>query len=190
MAESKGFSSHKESEATYDVAMRRILVLFLLLTACSSAAPEAMPDPTPTGCSSGDFAYSVGATEGAAGTSYTTLIFTNTSTRECTLEGVPGAQPVSGQEPVGPESKHNDLSGKVETIVVKQGEKASVLFAVATASNYPTEECVPLESDGVMVTLGSESARKIEHTFSLRSFDVCTELASTSISKVARGIQG
>lgn len=174
--------------------MRKICVILLalLLTACSSAQPEA-PKPTPKvqGCGDGDFSYSVGVTEGAAGTSYTTFIFENISDHECTLEGVPTAQPVGGEsaEPIGPESKKNDFADRGDPVVLQPGQRASVMFAVATASNYPADECVAIRADGVSVTFDTAKTN-LTKVFTLRGYEVCTEIPSTSISGVVAGVEG
>lgn len=175
--------------------MRKLTIaaLIILLTACSSSTktPAQTPTASNEGCTSSDFAYSVGETEGAAGTSYTTLIFENIGKQSCTLVGTPTAQPVGGEsaKAIGPESTKNEVEGRGDQVVLKPGEKASVLYAVATASNYTPEECVAVDSDGVEVTLSGELLN-LSHVFALRPYEVCTKLSSTFISGVVSGANG
>lgn len=173
--------------------MRKLLpFLFLALVAgCSSGSTEPTATKTFDGCTSEDFSYSVGVTEGAAGTSYTTLIFTNTSQQECTLEGVPSAQPVTGDshKAVGPASSANDVTGRGEAVLLKPGDTASVQYAVATASNYSADECVVASSDGVMIGFDTPKAQ-ISNFFPMAGYEVCTKITSTFVSGVVPGADG
>ncbi len=59
--------------------------------------PTATPRPTPTPlamrfCVAADLVLRAGRTGAAAGTTYTTFVFTNRSTTECQLQGVPLVQ--------------------------------------------------------------------------------------------------
>lgn len=176
--------------------MKRILiaVVALVLAGCggSSTNSNASVSPTPTqsGCSDNDFAYSVGVTEGAAGTSYTTLILTNTSNRECRLEGVPTAQPVVGvdRKAVGTPSGENPMPDRGGLVQLAPGEKASVIYGIATASNYPVDDCEPTTSDGVVVTFTLPQSSLAAY-FALRDYDVCTKVVSTYISGIAAGTE-
>lgn len=169
--------------------MRKFLVLVIavLLAACSSSSKKA--ETTTSGCGVKDYAYSVGQSEGAAGTSYTPLILTNVSNRECTLDGVSQAQPISNGALVGLESRPNTAGDVVSTIIVKPGEKVSVLYAVATASNYPSDECVIATSDGVRLTFSGKDST-FSADFDLPGYEICTKLSNTLISRPVAGANG
>lgn len=167
--------------------MRKILLLIalLVLAGCSSSDSKI---EKPAACGETDFSYSVGATEGAAGTNYTPLIYTNTSDRACVFEGMPTAQPVLGEEQsnASEPSKQNASTGITEPLTLESGDQASVLFAVATASNYPDEECVSSQADGVRVTFKKPSFTAY---FSLPGYEVCTKLVNTFVSGIVAGNQ-
>ncbi len=62
----------------------------------TAAGPEPTPTPTPTPtplamryCQAADLSLRVGRTGAAAGTWYTTFVFTNRSSTQCQLQGVP-----------------------------------------------------------------------------------------------------
>lgn len=168
--------------------MRKILALvaLLVLVGCSSSAEKV---EEPTACGEGDFSYSVGPSEGAAGTNYTPLIYTNTSDRACVFEGLPTAQPIRGTERfnASPQSQQNAQGSTNGSLTLQPGAQASMLFAVATASNYPTEECVPDVADGVKVTF--KKTPGFTAYFTVPDFEVCTKLSNTFISGIVAGIQ-
>lgn len=159
-------------------------VVALFLSACSTPMAPAGSAPT---CSTEDLRSSVGVTEGAAGTSYTTLVLTNTGAHSCTLEGTPRAQPVLGSDrtPVAGQSGENPLDGAGASIELAPGTgTAHLLYGVAEASNYPSNDCEAAESDGVVVTFADGPA---VFYFPLRSYQTCTKTTSTFISGVLPG---
>lgn len=164
-----------------------ILLVSVVLAACSSTATK--EESKPVGCGVKDFSYGVGQTEGAAGTSYTPLVLTNISTRDCVIETLTTAQPISGGDLTGLPSRQNGVPNSAATLTLKAGEKASVLYAVATASNYPADECVVTPSDGVRVTV-STGQSKFSTDFAMPTYDVCTKLSSTLISSFVPGAEG
>lgn len=166
-------------------------MLAVLVSGCSTSPDVSHPADTAmtVGCNSNDFSYSVGITEGAAGTGYTTLIFRNIGKGQCILAGTPFAQPLNDGEAVGPSSTRNEIEGRGDQVTIEPGERASILYAVATASNYPPEECVPAESDAVKIVFSSELV-EAAHVFTLPGYQVCTRLSSTFVSGVVAGENG
>ena len=161
-----------------------LVLILIALAGCSSQKPQEGIELAKE-CAPIDFTFSVGATEGAAGTSYTPLIFTYNGSKPCTLQGAPVAQPVSGEAAIGLTSKTN--VGEAKAVTLKSGDKASVLFAVATAANYTPEECQVAESNGVNLMFNSPA---LSAYFSLPTYEVCTKLQSTLVSPIVAGVDG
>lgn len=168
-----------------------IAVVTVLVSGCSgSSTPEASETPTPTatGCELSNFSFTLGTTEGAAGTSYTTLVVTNIGATACTLGSTVTAQPVSGssREAVGPESKaaiSPDHSGSIE---VSPEASANTIYGISTAANYSKADCEPKSSDGVLVTFNA-GGRDVNAYFAMKAYDVCTKIPSTSITGFGAG---
>lgn len=166
--------------------MRKLIALvgLLIIVGCSSTGSE-KPDSN-SACTEKNFSFSIGAMEGAAGTNYIPLIFTNTGDRPCLFEVMPTAQPVLGQSDAAPQSQQNPSTGTTGSLTLESGDQASVLFAIATASNYPSEECVSSQADGVRVTFKKPLLTAF---FSLPGYEVCTKLTNTFISGIVAGTQ-
>lgn len=76
-------------------ATRPAVIPWIATVAGSPPAPSPSPTPTPLAvrfCVAADLGMREGRTGAAAGTEYTTLVFTNRSTTECQLQGVPLVQ--------------------------------------------------------------------------------------------------
>jgi len=138
-----------------------------LLTACGSSAPaappthtvtiqaaashgaatSASPAPAPTsaaaagqpGCLSSGLRAQLGVSQGAAGTIYQVIAFTNTSKSTCTLYGYPGVSFVTGVggSQVGKPAIKNPVVTKT-LVTLAPGAKAAFLLGVHTAGAYPT----------------------------------------------------
>lgn len=167
------------------VAAAMAVPLAACATGQSSTQPSASSPPAPEPCTAQALSTSLGGTEGAAGTSYVTIVLTNTGDQACTLSGFPQAQPVRGtaREAVGPRSGRNALEGSGGTVTLAaEGGSARVVLGIANASNYVVDQCVPRASDGVLVTFAAGSGP--EEYVSLTATQVCSRLTSTTISGV------
>ncbi len=129
-------------------------------TASSSASASSSPTATPTATSSGSPAATTtcatsqlhvytGNSNGAAGTIYYDLIFTNTSATACTLTGYPGVSfvtaPNESGSQVGADGKRNSVY-PVHTITVAPGASAHALLGIAEAGNFPASSCNPVNT--------------------------------------------
>jgi hypothetical protein len=127
--------------------------LALLTTACGSSAPAAAPTrtvtvtatpsapasptvtPSPSGpqpCSTTDLKLTVGAANGAAGTIFYPLNFTNTSGSACTMFGYPGVAFVSspgGSQIGAPASRR--IAAAPAVVTVAPGATAHATLAVS-----------------------------------------------------------
>lgn len=167
---------------------RSALVLLAVtgVVACGTAsAVVAAPD-----CRASSLQVSTGASNGAAGTVYTTLVVRNRGADACRLSGTPSAQPVwhSGGKVtnVGPLAKALVFPGRGGTAVLQPNARASVILGIAEAGNYPKASCSAAAINGVVVTFRHLTVRT-RVTFTLPKTMACRKLASTEISGIALG---
>jgi hypothetical protein len=140
----------------------------LLIAACGSTSPAAAPaptktvtvpasqpastapatptsSPTPAGpppCPTSALKSSVGTGNGAAGSTYYPLEFTNASGAACTLFGYPGVSFVTGtggSQIGGAASRNPAVSSALVTLA--PGSTAHATLQVVNAMNYPNAEC-------------------------------------------------
>jgi hypothetical protein len=80
--------------------------------------------------------------EGAAGSEYLTIRFTNTGRHSCELDGHPGVSLVtSSHRQVGLSAKRADDAIKV--VRLAPGQKADAVLRITNALNYPKSDCKP-----------------------------------------------
>jgi hypothetical protein len=172
--------------------MKRLLTLSLLAASFSSglstaAVAAASPASTPW-CSTSTITLSAGPANGAAGTIYHPLIFTNKSKSACQLSGVAALQPgLAGKNfvAVGPASRNTAMGIMAILITLAPGQSASDNMGVSETGNYSASACKAKTANAVAVQLGA-----ISETVSFGSFSVCTALASTTTRLLSRGTQG
>jgi hypothetical protein len=142
----------------------------LLIAACGSASPAAAPaptktvtvpasqpastapatpttsaSPTPAGpppCPTSALKSSVGTGNGAAGSTYYPLEFTNASSAACTLFGYPGVSFVTGTggSQIGRAASRNPAVGST-LVTLAPGSTAHATLQVVNAMNYPDADC-------------------------------------------------
>ncbi len=116
------------------------------VTPVSAQQPSPQPSATPSGpgaCLASDLQASTTDFQGAAGTFYTLLVLTNTSSTACTLYGYPGVSYVTapGGSIIGAPAGRNPLLA--DTLVSLQpGQSASALLGRADTGAY-TVGCQP-----------------------------------------------
>lgn len=134
-------------------------------TATTAAAPtestatSAAPPPTTTAtqapgtpnCPAGQLSAQVTGSEGAAGSVYHTLSFTNTGSQACVLSGFPGVSYVTGAsgEQVGAAAERSG-SAKGPVTLAPGGSTTAQVQAVQVA-NYPEADCDPTPVNGLRV---------------------------------------
>jgi Protein of unknown function (DUF4232) len=102
-------------------------------------------------CRADQIAVGLGAAEGAAGTTYFALVFTNRGTTSCSLRGYPGVSSViapAGRQ-IGAAARRSPAH--VTTVVLRPGGAASAAYGQAQALNYPRARCRPLTARGLRV---------------------------------------
>lgn len=113
----------------------------------SAPAPPASPtgSPTPNGpapCPTRSLQLKLGASQGTAGSVYTTIDFTNISNVTCTLYGYPGVslQTAKPLHQIGKPAKENPLTPRA-LVTLQPQTTANALLRIADAGNYPASEC-------------------------------------------------
>ena len=113
----------------------------------SSAAVNQNAGGGPPGCASRDLKATVGIAQGAAGSVYQVIDFTNIGTSSCSLYGYPGVA-LAGGSPVtqigAPASRSTASAPKLVSLA--GGSSANTLVQITDAQNYPTSRCGPTAS--------------------------------------------
>jgi Protein of unknown function (DUF4232) len=115
----------------------------------SSAAvnPNAAAAGGPPGCASRDLKLTVGVAQGAAGSVYQVIDFTNIGTASCSLYGYPGIA-LAGGSPVtqiGTAASRSPQAAPT-LVTLAPGKVANTLLRITQAQNYPTSKCDPMAS--------------------------------------------
>ena len=99
------------------------------------------------GCATRDLKAAVGIAQGAAGSVYQVIDFTNIGTASCSLYGYPGIA-LAGGSPVtqiGAAASRSPQAGPA-LVTLKPGAVANTLLRITQAQNYPTSKCSPTAS--------------------------------------------
>jgi Protein of unknown function (DUF4232) len=118
----------------------------------SSSAPTA---PTGPGeCTTADLKVTRGQSNGAAGTIYYNIDFTNTSSRSCFVQGYPGVSLVSAGDgsgsQIGADAKRQPGPAGHQ-IVLAPGQTANAALGIAEAGNFPAASCKPVTAHWLKV---------------------------------------
>jgi hypothetical protein len=169
-------------------------------TAPSSAPATGPSKPAPSGGASGGaglaacrtaalrIAVDVSQADGAAGSSYYPLNFTNASGTTCEMYGYPGvsfaaAPTVAGQQ-IGAGALRSNAFTKV-AVRLAPGQTAHAWLKVAVAANYPASTCKPVTAHWLRVyPPGETAAGFVGHTFNACS---STSAAVLSVLPVRAG---
>jgi len=110
-----------------------------------TTAPASEAPAGPGTCLASNLKGTLGTSQGAAGTIYTDLVLTNTSTASCTLYGYPGVSFVTGAggSEIGAPANRNSIS-PVTTVTLAPGGQANVLIALTDVGVYPASQCNPV----------------------------------------------
>lgn len=98
----------------------------------------------PGRCLASNLKGSPGTSQGAAGTFYTDVVLTNTSTASCTLYGYPGVSFVTapGGSEVGAAANRDPIS-PTTLVTLAPGGQANILIALTDVGVYSPSECQP-----------------------------------------------
>ncbi len=117
-------------------------------TPTTSAASTASSIPSSAGpCTSGHLAVAIGQSQGAAGTFYLPLVFTNTGHTSCTLQGYPGVSLVgSNGSQIGPAAIRTPSSTALVSLAA--GSSTSATIGLSDALNVCSD---PATADAFVV---------------------------------------
>src|SRR5262249_59232781 len=108
------------------------------------ASSPGNPGAAGTGCATRDLKVSVGTSQGAAGSIYQVIDFTNTSGAACTLFGYPGVA-LAGGTPVtqigAAAARSRGSSARLVTLA--PGKAANAVLRITRAGNYPASPSGP-----------------------------------------------
>jgi len=112
-------------------------------TPAAAVSPTATPtQPGPLPCPTSALQASMGQGNGAAGSTYYPLVFTNTSGADCTLFGYPGVSFVTGigGSQIGRAASRNPALSS-EQVTLAAGGSAHASLQVVNAANYSAASC-------------------------------------------------
>ncbi|HWA64829.1 MAG TPA: DUF4232 domain-containing protein [Mycobacteriales bacterium] len=161
-------------------------------TPSASATPSPSPSLTPTfpttikatqTCATGSLSLSVGQGQGAAGTSYVSLVFTNTGSKPCTLYGYPGVSflDAAGKQ-LGVPATHT--GGAEGVVTLAPHGTANAQLGLPDTGNFSASGCQQATSSKLQVyPPGDYGALTISYAAA-----ICTTAAgATSVTPVTPG---
>lgn len=127
-------------------------------TARTTDHPTAAPSGTIEACRTGGTVVTLGPAEGAAGTVYRPLLFTNNGGRPCVLHGFPAVSYVAADQntQLGPAAETEGEKGGPVTLAPKA--VASATLALVNVRNFDPALCRPTPVPGLRVYLPGDIA--------------------------------
>jgi hypothetical protein len=106
----------------------------------------------PARCATSALHIDLGQGNGAAGSTYVPIHFTNQSSTACTMYGFPGVSFVTGVggSQIGA-SAGEDRATARRVVTVAPGGKATAVLQVVVAQNFPTAKCKPVTAHWLKV---------------------------------------
>jgi hypothetical protein len=110
----------------------------------TTADPTARPDAS---CATRNLKAGVADSQGTAGSTYTTMTFTNISGAPCTLYGYPGVALAAGTPitQIGAAATHSP-SPSASVVTLTPGHAAHFLLRISDAHKYPAADCTPMNA--------------------------------------------
>lgn len=120
-------------------------------SATESVSPTASPSPTPTPtfsttvkathrCATSDLALSLGQGQGAAGSTFVSVVFTNKSSKPCTLYGYPGVSFLdSSGKQLGVPSVHS--GGEEGVVTLAPNATGNAQLELPDTGNFDAADC-------------------------------------------------
>ena len=96
------------------------------------------------GCATRDLQVRAGVSQGAAGSVYQVIVFTNIGNKACTLYGYPGVSLAAGTPvtQVGQAATRSPVAGPT-LVTLQPGQAGNALLRITQALNYPAATCSP-----------------------------------------------
>ena len=157
----------------------------------TATAPASSLSPAATGpapCATSGLNVTLGASNGAAGSVFQTIVFTNTSGATCTLLGYPGVSLVSAPPytQIGLAAQRSSTT-PVTTVTLASGATASAVLRVVDALNFGSATCGPTQAAFLRVYPPNQTAP----VYLADTSEVCAQPVQTLfISAVQAGSGG
>jgi Protein of unknown function (DUF4232) len=154
--------------------------------ASSAAAPSSPSGPPP--CPTSSLGVKLGLGQGAAGSAYQVIDFTNTSSVTCTLYGYPGVSAGNGQPftQVGLAAAEMPTPPR-ELVTLAPGGVGNALLRVVDAGNFPAAKCAMAPTKSLRIYPPNQTAPVYLHY----STQMCAKPVQTlSVSVVQPGSGG
>jgi hypothetical protein len=131
-----------------------------LLAATRSSAATAVTAGTPSCQTGGLVVWLNTQSNGAAGSNFYKLKFTNQSGHRCTLRGYPGVSAINlrGRQ-LGRSASRNNAT-KPKTITLRNGRSATAVLRIVDAGNFSPSTCGPVNAAGLRVFPPNQGASK------------------------------
>ena len=110
----------------------------------SSGASTPVTSAGPAECTTAMLHVKVGSSNGAAGTIYYDIVFTNAGSGTCFLQGYPGVSLVSAGSTAGSQigaDAKREPGTPAKQVVLVAGQTAHAVLGVAEAGNFPAAKC-------------------------------------------------
>ena len=123
-------------------------------TASTPSTSQSSASAGPAECATAALHVKIGSSNGAAGTIYYDVVFTNVGTATCFLQGYPGVSLVSAGSSsgsqIGADAKRDSVTPSKQ-IVLATGQIAHAVLGVAEAGNFPASKCNPVTAHWLKV---------------------------------------
>jgi uncharacterized protein DUF4232 len=122
-------------------------------------APASTPGAPPP-CPTRSLQVKLGASQGAAGSVYTAIDFTNISTVTCTLYGYPGVALTTGApgHQIGEAARENPATPR-QLVTLQPQTPANAVLRIVVAQNYPVSRCHPVTARYLQVYPPNQTTR-------------------------------
>ncbi len=103
-------------------------------------------------CRTQQLTVTLGGAQGAAGHQYTPVVFTNTGTEPCSIQGYPGVSYTNGADgaPVGDPATRE--GGETAAVRLDPGGHATATLQTVTSVDvYPVDQCLPVQVAGLRI---------------------------------------
>jgi Protein of unknown function (DUF4232) len=132
-----------------------------LAAIAATASPAATTATTPRCATSGLVIWLETQGNGALGSIYYNLDFTNLSGHACTLVGYPGVSAVNlGGHTLGSAASRDNFHAPV-VVKLAAGATARAVLRIVEAGNFPPSTCRPLTAAGLRVYPPNQTASKV-----------------------------
>jgi hypothetical protein len=122
--------------------------------ASTPSTPQGSTPAGPAECTTAALHVKIGSGNGAAGTIYYDVVFTDVGSATCLLQGYPGVSLVSAASTsgsqIGADAKRDSVTPSVQ-ITLAAGQTAHAVLGVAEAGNFPASKCNPVNAHWLKV---------------------------------------